>query len=177
MEKVNVDLNSLFNLSYNFENLKLLLTTISKNQDIFETKIKEVENRLDNIDLNYSKENQFDKRVIDKNSSKELKKDINNESIQDMKKRKESKNIYNNDFSKKINELEDKIKLLYNFIPKFPQNTLNNILDEHQLNLDNNISDIKEVKDNLRKMKNNLDELTIKINDLDIYDIVKDIQF
>ena len=31
MEKIDIDLNSLFNLSYNFENLKLLLTKISKN--------------------------------------------------------------------------------------------------------------------------------------------------
>ena len=41
MQKIDVDLNSLFNLSYNFENLKLLLTTISKNQDLLETKMKD----------------------------------------------------------------------------------------------------------------------------------------
>ena len=46
MQKINVDLNSLFNLSYNFENLKLLLTTISKNQDMFENKIKDIEKRI-----------------------------------------------------------------------------------------------------------------------------------
>ena len=46
MQKINVDLNSLFNLSYNFENLKLLLTTISKNQDMFETKLKDIERRI-----------------------------------------------------------------------------------------------------------------------------------
>ena len=45
MQKINVDLNSLFNLSYNFENLKLLLTNISKNQDLFENKMKELEKK------------------------------------------------------------------------------------------------------------------------------------
>ena len=177
MEKINVDLNSLFNLSYNFENLKLLLTTISKNQDIFESKIRDIEDKLDNIEFNNSKkDNIFDKMPLDKKSSKDLKRDIYSDNYQDFKIKKESKIIYN-DFSKKINELEDKIKLLYNFIPKFPPNTLNNILDEYQLNLDNNISDIKEVKESMQKIKNNLDEISIKMNDYDIYDIVKDIQF
>ena len=48
MQKLNVDLNSLFNLSYNFENLKLLLTTLTKNQDMFENKIKDIEKRIKN---------------------------------------------------------------------------------------------------------------------------------
>ena len=52
MEKIDVDLNSLFNLSYNFENLKLLLTTINKNQDIFESKLKDFEKKLDKIQSN-----------------------------------------------------------------------------------------------------------------------------
>ena len=52
MEKINIDLNNLFNLSYNFENLKLLLATTSKNQDIFESKLKGIENKLNNINLN-----------------------------------------------------------------------------------------------------------------------------
>ena len=46
MQKIDVDLNSLFNLSYNFENLKLLLTTISKNQDLLETKMKDFEKKI-----------------------------------------------------------------------------------------------------------------------------------
>ena len=45
MQKINVDLNRLYNLSYNFENLKLLLTNISKNQDLFENKMKVLEKK------------------------------------------------------------------------------------------------------------------------------------
>ena len=175
MEKIDIDLNSLFNLSYNFENLKLLLTAISKNQDIFETKIKQIENKLNNIDTNPPKEIPKDKT--------ESKLDISNMRItrdsQKFKTRRETKST-NEDFNRKIFELEDKIRLLYNFIPKFPEDktrTLNNILDEQQMSINNNNTDIQEMKDKVEKMKGTVDELSIKINDIDIYDIVKDIQF
>ena len=175
MEKIDIDLNNLFNLSYNFENLKLLLTTISKNQDIFETKIKEIENKLDNIDLTPPKEEQIDKieKTFEKSNIRMTR------DFQKFKTRRETK-ISNDDFNRKIIELEDKIKLLYNFIPKFPEDktrTLNNILDEQQISIDNNITDIKEMKDKVENMKGRVDELSIKIHDIDIYDIVKDIQF
>ena len=175
MEKIDIDLNSLFNLSYNFENLKLLLTAINKNQDIFEAKIKEVENKLNNIDFNPPKEIPMDKteKPFDKTNLRITR------DYQKFKTRREIKTSYD-DFNNKIIELEDKIKLLYNFIPKFPEDktrTLNNILDEQQMNLDNNTADIKEMKDKVENMKGTVDELSIKINDVDIYDIVKDIQF
>ena len=175
MEKIDIDLNSLFNLSYNFENLKLLLTKISKNQDIFETKIKQIENKLNNIDSNSPKEIPKDKteNAFDRNNIR-----ITRDS-QKFKTRRETKNSYD-DFNRKIFELEDKIRLLYNFIPKFPEDktrTLNNILDEQQISIDNNNTDIQEMKDKVEKMKGTVDELSIKINDIDIYDIVKDIQF
>ena len=44
MEEINLDLNNLFNLSYSFEGLKLLLTSFAKNQDKMIQKIKEIEN-------------------------------------------------------------------------------------------------------------------------------------
>ena len=175
MEKIDIDLNSLFNLSYNFENLKLLLTAISKNQDIFETKIKQIENKLNNIDANPPKEIPKDKT--------ESKLDISNMRItrdsQKFKTRRETKST-SEDFNRKLFELEDKIRLLYNFIPKFPEDktrTLNNILDEQQMSINNNNTDIQEMKNKVENMKGTVDELSIKINDIDIYDIVKDIQF
>ena len=44
MEEINLDLNNLFNLSYNFEGLKILLTSIAKNQERMMEKIKKLEN-------------------------------------------------------------------------------------------------------------------------------------
>ena len=179
MEKIDIDLNSLFNLSYNFENLKLLLTKISKNQDIFESKLKGIEDKLNNYNINPTKEisvdkpEQTDKKLFDKSSIK-----ISRDNHK-YKTKIEKKSDYNY-FNEKIEELEDKIRLLYNFIPKFPEDktkTLNNILDEHQINIDNNNNNIKEMKDKVENMKDKLDEIIVKMNDLDIYDIVKDIQF
>ena len=178
MEKINIDLNSLFNLSYNFENLKLLITTISKNQDIFESKIKDIEKKLNNINFNQPKEASIDKSEKENSSDKKDTKITRD--FQKFKTRRERQTLTYDDLNLRIIDLEDQIKLLYNFIPKFPEDktkTLNNILDEHQLNIDNNNTEIKEMKDQVDKMKSSVDEINIKMNDIDIYDIVKDIQF
>ena len=178
MEKINIDLNSLFNLSYNFENLKLLLTTISKNQDIFESKIKDIEKKLNNINLNQPKESSIDKSEKENSSDKKDTKITRD--FQKFKTGRERQTLTYDDLNLRIIDLEDQVKLLYNFIPKFPEDktkTLNNILDEHQLNIDNNNTEIKEMKDQVDKMKSSVDEINIKMNDIDIYDIVKDIQF
>ena len=179
MEKIDIDLNSLFNLSYNFENLKLLLTKISKNQDIFESKLKEIEDKLANNNINPPKEitvdkpEQTDKKIFDNGPIKFSRE------TQKYKTKIERRSDYNY-FNEKIQEIEGKIRLLYNFIPKFPEDktkTLNNILDEHQINIDNNNNEIKEMKDKVENIKGKLDEVSVKMNDIDIYDIVKDIQF
>ena len=178
MEKIDIDLNSLFNLSYNFENLKLLLTKISKNQDIFESKIKGIEDKLNNIQLNPPKEvieksEKPEKSIFDSNPMKITR------DFQKFKTKREIKSDFN-DYDNRIISLENKIKLLYNFIPKFPDDkskTLNNILDEHQMNIDNNLSNIKEIKEKFEKMDGAINNLSIKMNDIDIYGIMKDIQF
>ena len=223
MQKINVDLNSLFNLSYNFENLKLLLTTISKNQDLFENRMKELEKsikenkknieliqtgefemnkqaNLDNINnfiieqsamqkhpstsienTEINKENKEEKNENEEKSDKIDLKDMdfekNMEAIYNYKSNKENKLILT-ELDNKIIILEDKIKLLYNFIPSFPEEktkTLNDILDEYQININNNNLDIKEIKDKITGIKNALDEMTIKVNDFNVYDIFKDI--
>ena len=220
MQKIDVDLNSLFNLSYNFENLKLLLTTISKNQDMFETKMRDIEKKikentktieqiqsgeieinkqgnLDNINnfiieqtekpptpqevqekttegFNINKKEEIN--IIDKDL-KDIDFEKNLEEFNNYKANKENKLIIN-EIDNKILALEEKIKLLYNFIPSFPEDktkTLNDILDEHQIHINNNNLDIKEMKDSITSMKNNLDEMSIKVNDFNIYDIFKDI--
>ena len=178
MEKIDIDLNSLFNLSYNFENLKLLLTKISKNQDIFESKIKGIEDKLNNIQLNPPKEvieksEKPEKSIFDSNPMKITR------DFQKFKTKREIKSDFN-DYDNRIISLENKIKLLYNFIPKFPDDkskTLNNILDEHQMNIDNNLSNIKEIKEKFEKMDGEINNLSVKMNDIDIYGIMKDIQF
>ena len=181
MEKINIDLNSLFNLSYNFENLKLLLTSISKNQDLFENKIKELEEKLNNIDLSFPTQ-------IPKENVERVEKTEKTPNIRDFKATRESQKSKTrrepvrqyDDLNRKMTEMEYKIKLLYNFIPKFPDDktkTLNNILDEQQINIENNNTEIKEIKEKVDNVKETVDEIRLKMNDMDIYDIIKDIQF
>ena len=222
MQKINVDLNSLFNLSYNFENLKLLLTNIGKNQDLFENRMKELEKNIKenkkNIELIQSGEFEINKQAnldninnfiieqsekqkqkqpstvgenteiikeeknaneekIEKKDSKEMDFEKNMEAMHSFKTNKENKLILS-ELDNKIIILEDKIKLLYNFIPSFPEDktkTLNDILDEYQININNNNFDIREMKDKINGMKNALDEMAIKVNDFNVYDLFKDI--
>ena len=220
MQKINVDLNSLFNLSYNFENLKLLLTNIGKNQDLFENRMKELEKNIKenkkNIELIQSGEFEINKQAnldninnfiieqsekqkqpstvaenteiikeeknaneekIEKKDSKEIDFEKNMEAMYNYKANKENKLILS-ELDNKIIILEDKIKLLFNFIPSFPEDktkTLNDILDEYQININNNNFDIREIKDKINKMKNALDEMAIKVNDFNVYDLFKDI--
>ena len=181
MEKIDIDLNSLFNLSYNFENLKLLLTNISKNQDLFESKLNGIEERLNNLQLNPAKEESEEKQEQKEKEEKPIIED-NIKITRDyprFKTKRERRSDFD-DFNKKIIELENQIKLLYNFIPKFPDDktkTLNSILDEYQLNIENNLNDIKEMKEKYEKMNGTVNDLSVKMNDIDIYGIMKDIQF
>ena len=210
MQKVNIDLNSLFNFSYNFENLKLLLTSISKNQDLFEARMKELEKKIKenkrNIELIQLGEIEINKPgildhindfissqgKIEKNKGKdEIEKDkintkkeakvINiddNDDDNDNYKDSNKNKILLTEMDNKILILEDKVKLLYNFIPSFPEDrtqTLNQILDEHQMGINDNSLDIKEMKDQILKMKNNMDIMTLKMNDLSAFDLFKDI--
>ena len=209
MQKVNIDLNSLFNFSYNFENLKLLLTSISKNQDLFEARMKELEKKIKenkrNIELIQLGEIEINKPgILDhindfissqgKNEKNKGKDEIEKDKI-NTKKEAKVINIDDNDddndnykdsnknklllteMDNKILILEDKVKLLYNFIPSFPEDrtqTLNHILDEHQMGINDNSLDIKEMKEQIMKMKNNMDIMALKMNDFSVFDVFKD---
>ena len=209
MQKVNIDLNSLFNFSYNFENLKLLLNSINKNQDLFEARMKELEKKIKenkrNIELIQLGEIEINKQGIldhindfissqgknEKNKGKnEIEKDIinsnkvarviniddndnDNDNYKDINKNK----LLLTELDHKILILEDKVKLLYNFIPSFPEDrtqTLNHILDDHQIGINDNSLDIKEMKEQIIKMKNDMDRMAFKMNDFSVFDVFKD---
>ena len=106
MEEINLDLNNLFNLSYSFEGLKLLLTSIAKNQEKMMEKIKLLENEYKNNEKSNSINIQESKKQIktDENNLKEIydKKMVNNIS--------KDENDNNNFF--KFTSLENRIKNL-----------------------------------------------------------------
>ena len=209
MQKVNIDLNSLFNFSYNFENLKLLLNSISKNQDLFEARMKELEKKIKenkrNIELIQLGEIEINKQGIldhindfissqgknEKNKGKnEIEKDIiksnkvervinidDNDDDNDNYKDSNKNKLLLTELDHKILILEDKVKLLYNFIPSFPEDrtqTLNHILDDHQIGINDNSLDIKEMKEQIMKMKNDMDRMAFKMNDFSVFDVFKD---
>ena len=94
----NVDLNSLFNLNYNFDLLKGVIEELIKNQQILQKRMDDMENTFDDKDKRIAelekevkilKENQIDKNVITeiKNDISEIKKHLqkHDEQIDDSK--------------------------------------------------------------------------------------------
>ena len=118
MEEINLDLNNLFNLSYNFEGLKILLTSIAKNQERMMEKIKKLENRQFDEKTNTINPSQIKNQIQSEtnkieNQNKEI---ISNSS-------KEEKDISNNfivtDLENRISSLETEYKNLRKFIPQY----------------------------------------------------------
>ena len=176
MEEINLDLNNLFNLSYSFEGLKLLLTSIAKNQEKMMEKIKLLENEYKNNEKSNSINIQESKKQIktDENNLKEIydKKMVNNIS--------KDENDNNNFF--KFTSLENRIKNLEEEITKskklIPQHnesrTFNDILEEHKLNLNELNENVKEVNKNMSNMKENIENLKLKVMDFSVLDAFKD---
>ena len=178
MEEINLDLNNLFNLSYSFEGLKILLTSIAKNQDKMLQKIKQLEN---NQKLNEKNNIKFipqkiveTKKVEDKNHANENKEAMNTNSDKD-------KDIYNNflisDLTNRISNLEDQYRNIRSFIPQYQEQdprTLNDILDEHKSNLNDLNENIKGINKNISNMKESMENMQLKVMDFSIFEVFKD---
>ena len=178
MEEINLDLNNLFNLSYSFEGLKILLTSIAKNQDIMLQKIKQLEK---NQKLNEKNNIKFipqkiveTKKVEDKNHANENKEAMNTNSDKD-------KDIYNNflisDLTNRISNLEDQYRNIRSFIPQYQEQdprTLNDILDEHKSNLNDLNENIKGINNNISNMKESMENMQLKVMDFSIFEVFKD---
>ena len=125
-----MDLNNLFNLSYNFEGLKILLTSIVKNQDVMMVKIKDLEknskqnvNKLEsiisgkiiinqplNIEESTQRENEEKKEII----KKEILVDKKEENSFDSKEDKDNHLILI-ELENRIFDLENQFKDLKSF--------------------------------------------------------------
>ena len=178
MEEINLDLNNLFNLSYSFEGLKILLTSIAKNQDIMLQKIKQLENNQKLNEKNNIKfipqKNVETKKVEDKNHANENKEAMNTNSDKD-------KDIYNNflisDLTSRISNLEDQYRNIRSFIPQYQEQdprTLNDILDEHKSNLNDLNENIKGINNNISNMKESMENMQLKVMDFSIFEVFKD---
>ena len=185
MEQINLDLNNLFNLSYNFEGLKILLTSIAKNQDAMMAKIKDLEknskqdeNKLESIISGKIKINQtlnFGENIPKKDEEKkEIIVDKKEENSFDSKEDKDN-NLILIELENRIFNFENQFKDLKSFIPEYDKtHTLNDILDEHKVNIFDMNEDIKQIKEDMGNMKENVEQIKLKVSEFDIYDILKD---
>ena len=176
MEEINLDLNNLFNLSYSFEGLKLLLTSIAKNQGKMMEKIKILESKT-KINEEINKINTQESEIQVKEEEKHIK---------DAKEKKVLNNISKDDkdninylafasLENRIKNLEDNIANSKKIIPQHNETrTINDILDEHKLNLDDLNENVKEINKNMRNMKENMENLKLKVMDFSIFDAFKD---
>ena len=201
MEEINLDLNNLFNLSYNFEGLKILLSSIAKNQDRMMGKIKELEkasrqntNKLESM---ISGEIEIKSNSKDKNNIINKEKNIiqnlnifndnnNNTEKKITKKEKKDENSFDSkddkdnklliiELENRIYNLENEYKDLKSFIPVYEKShTLNDILDEHKVNINNINENMNEMNSKINSMKDNMEQINLKMGEFSIYDIFKD---
>ena len=200
MEQINLDLNNLFNLSYNFEGLKILLTSIAKNQDVMMAKIKDLEknakqeeNKIEsiisgkikinqplNIEIKDEKENTPKENIPKENEEKKeiIKKEIINDKKEDNSfdsKEDKDNHLILIELENRIFSLENQFKDLKSFIPVYDKtHTLNDILDEHKVSILDMNEDIKQIKEDIGNMKENIEQIKLKVSEFDIYDILKD---
>ena len=169
MEEINLDLNNLFNLSYNFEGLKILLTSIAKNQERMMEKIKNLENASNlrgkivsqNIPQIKTQLQPKDIKEISSSVSKDDKDNSNNYLITDLENR--------------VSNLENNFSNLRNFIPQYEESkTLNEILDEHTNNLNDLNDNIKGINTDMKNMKEDAENIKIKVMDFSLLDAFKD---
>ena len=176
MEEINLDLNNLFNLSYNFEGLKVLLKSIAKNQDKMMEKIKKLESKAKaNENINIKNILEAKKKIEAEKT--EFKEKQNKESLnENSKDGKENNNNYIIiDLQNRILNLENEITNLRRFIPQYNESrTLNDILDEHILNLNDLNDNVKGINANINNMKENIQNIKLKVMDLSIFDFLKD---
>ena len=206
LEKTDIDLNALFNLSYSFDNLKGLLTAVLKNQDTLADKIKNIEEqgkknteiinktiinekRVKHIDVIKSKDKEetssnkdLDENQLAKKSkvtdSKEGKKE---EDVTDENENEGDNEYYNNfddsEINKRLDQLEEKIKKLE--LNKFTSFTGGSSgsgedIELQKVGLKTLEDKFEEMRLNNEDMKKQIEDLTIKCNDFNIYDLFKD---
>ena len=175
MEEINLDLNNIFKLSYNFEGLKVLLTSIAKNQDMMIERIKKLESKpqIESMsEVNFpddQKQIQIEENQI---NEKQIKEESNNSS-------KEEKDICNNfiisDLKNRILNIENEFSNLRKFIPQYKESrTLNDILDEHKSNLNDLNENVRGINDSMSNIKENMENIKLKVMDFSVFDAFKD---
>ena len=175
MEEINLDLNNIFKLSYNFEGLKVLLSSIAKNQDMMMERIKKLESKpqIESMNLVNAPDNQKEIQTEENQiNEKQNKEESNNSS-------KEEKDMNNNciisDLKNRILNIEKEFSNLRKFIPQYKESrTLNDILDEHKSNLNDLNENVKGINDNMSNMKENMENIKLKVMDFSVFDAFKD---
>ena len=185
-ENIEFDPNILFNFSYNYDNLKLLLEKFQKNQKMIINRLNELDN-ISNLEPN--KKTEIDKLKNENNVEKNVENNNNNinELNQDIMKHTviqsgvtEISNINsannNEDLESRIKIIEKKLNKLLTFIPKCPEDksqTLLNILGDHHNLLSNLSNENNDLKNKYKKLNDEFEEIKVKVNDFNIYDIFK----
>lgn len=169
MEEINLDLNNLFNLSYNFEGLKILLTSIAKNQERMMEKIKNLENASNLRGKIVSQNIPQIKTQLQPKDIKEISSSVSKDD------KDNSNNYLLTDLENRVSNLENNFSNLRNFIPQYEESkTLNEILDEHTNNLNDLNDNIKGINTDMKNMKEDAENIKIKVMDFSLLDAFKD---
>ena len=188
-EKINIEPEYLFNLTYTFDGLTRFLGQFNRNQEKIIQRLEQLEETQKNLQnqtakiaeaqttTNYSMNTLLSPESMKKPFKKELKKKTSDEILNEMGVPESLIINENVDLEGKVKILEKRLNKIHIFIPRIPSDTSKNlldILDDIKMTL-KNLNDKGLERDNFEKnTKNELEELKIKIKDFKIYDIFKD---
>ena len=188
-EKINIEPEYLFNLTYTFDGLTRFLGQFNRNQEKIIQRLEQLEETQKNLQnqtakiaeaqttTNYSMNTLLSPESMKKPFKKELKKKTSDEILNEMGVPESLIINENVDLEGKVKILEKRLNKIHIFIPRIPSDTSKNlldILDDIKMTL-KSLNDKGLERDNFEKnTKNELEELKIKINDFKIYDIFKD---
>lgn len=190
---VEIDLNELFCMNYNFDKLKSIITMILKKQKKFDDQVNEISSRILNLENKQNSEYNFTQidnintenlnNISGKENNKEKaqttqkEKENDNNLVEEPKEKQETKKKnkvneikINNpiSISKKSDALSNVHTTLLSSNAMSPEHYDTNLIAKLTIEIENH-------EERIKKMNDILDNLSVKMNDFDIYQIFKDV--
>ena len=167
-----VDLNDLFTMNYNFDILKRVITSVVEQNKSNKIEFAEIHSKLDS---KLEEKHKFIQNLETKlNSSIRIINDKIEEKAKDLEEEVRTNRESEDTLNQKIEDLEKKIQDLL----KEEKNNKNDryLIQRHTHNL-NKLEDLMEIISNLpgkvTKLEKNVNNLTIKLNEVNIFDALK----
>lgn len=172
-ENIDFDPNALFTLTYSFEGIKLLLTNITKNQQCIQDRIVLLEQQQQQQQQQVHKDegNEYKTNTINMNNNNNNNTSTNTNTAMTTL----IANTKLSDIEFRLIQLESKVKsIIEDNNTKYNNVDGNNLFEQIHFDIKKLTSQTYENTASINTFKDDIDKLKIKIEEYNIYDILKD---